>query len=230
MCTKAVQCHLIRRTVSAQSARARPRIRHQSQMRRWAHCSWPLRASLPLHHRRLPLHLLALVSLILDSKPIMPVGLISSILAFATLVASQSPVDPPWELQTFVYGWYPQNDTITQCRTLGINWATRKVAGAPAIVPPFTLIWYLGGYEPYRLQMGAGSPGPVDLTYNWLVNLPTGGPYLHSMIDGAGANGGVSVIALRKLVQLRTNPRALRCPTASQISSLRLTELVTYNL
>ena len=136
--------------------------------------------------------------------------LFSSIMVFATLAASQAPVNPPWELQTFSYGWVPQNDTITQCRDLDITWSSLNVSGAPAISPPYTIIWYLAGYEPYRLQMGAGSPGGFGLQYGWFVNLPTGGPYIHSMIDGVGANGGVSVIVLRNVVQLTINRCALK--------------------
>ena len=121
--------------------------------------------------------------------------LLLGLIPLVTLVQSQT-VNPPWELQTFDYGWSPFNDTLTQCRSLVISWNDRSVSGAPTPQPPFSLIWWLAGYEPYKLDIGAGSVSGNNLQYAWLVNLPTGGPYINSMIDSGGGTGGVSATFL----------------------------------
>jgi hypothetical protein len=98
---------------------------------------------------------------------------------------------PPWSFETMYWGWDVQNNTWTQCRMLQLQWW--QIPGtSPAMKAPYSVAFYLEGYEPHILSLGSGTPKGKDLTYNWTVDLPTGGPYQASLTDANGATAGVS--------------------------------------
>ncbi|KAG8984907.1 hypothetical protein FRB93_006161 [Tulasnella sp. JGI-2019a] len=98
---------------------------------------------------------------------------------------------PPWEFQTMYWGWTPYNATLTQCRHLTLEWW--QIPGtSPTIKAPFTFTFYLEGHDPYPLNAGSGTPlTGSHLGFDWVVDLPTGGPYQISLSDANGALGGV---------------------------------------
>lgn len=80
---------------------------------------------------------------------------------------------------------------MTQCRSLTLQW-WQIPKTKPAIKGPFIFTFYLEGHEPYNLDVGQGTLIGTDLTYDWTVDLPTGGPYQVTVTDANGATGGVS--------------------------------------
>jgi hypothetical protein len=54
---------------------------------------------------------------------------------------------------------------------------------------PFSMYVLYGGYQPFLVASVATT------TYNWTVELPTGGPYIVTMKDANGYTGGVSRMA-----------------------------------
>ncbi|CAE6410251.1 unnamed protein product, partial [Rhizoctonia solani] len=98
---------------------------------------------------------------------------------------------PPWDQQTFSFGWTPYVHTMQQCSNLKILFDTDL--GSPALhanpppAPPYTVIVYTSGYQPLTLAVGnIGKKG----TYSWIVNLPLGPMYMLAMKDSAGYTGG----------------------------------------
>ena len=57
---------------------------------------------------------------------------------------------------------------------------------------PYIFTFFREGYEPYNLEVGEGYKTGKYRNYDWLVDLPTGGPYQISLSDSNGAQGGVS--------------------------------------
>ncbi|CAE6527628.1 unnamed protein product [Rhizoctonia solani] len=101
---------------------------------------------------------------------------------------------PPWDQETFSFGWNPYVNTMQQCSTVKILFDTDlgspKFHANPPPAPPYTVIVYTGGYQPLTLAVGnIGQNG----TYSWVVNLPLGPMYMLAMKDSAGYTGGVSL-------------------------------------
>ncbi|KAG9038073.1 hypothetical protein FRB95_003001 [Tulasnella sp. JGI-2019a] len=94
---------------------------------------------------------------------------------------------PPWEAQTFDFGWGPYNSTLTACRSLHISWTTRSGA-TPTPTASYGVIIYREGDSPIVYNAG---PGP---SYDWEVNVPVGGPYMLAMDSAEGGTGGVSLV------------------------------------
>ncbi|KAG9038074.1 hypothetical protein FRB95_003002 [Tulasnella sp. JGI-2019a] len=109
---------------------------------------------------------------------------------------------PPWEAQTFDFGWSPYNSTLTQCRILNIQWGPRNGSN-PMPTAPYQLLIYKEGMSPLTYAAGAGP------TLQWQVNLPTGGPYLMSMGDSAGGTGGVGTS-----FNVLSNPAGVTCTSS----------------
>lgn len=115
-----------------------------------------------------------------------------STIALATLLPSALAQNPPWEVQTFDFGWSPYNSTLTQCRVLDLVWSTRSGA-SPTPQPPFEAVVWAAGQQPYIINAGQGVGPSGGYEYGWLVNLPVGGPYMISLYDSQGGTGGVSL-------------------------------------
>lgn len=99
--------------------------------------------------------------------------------------AQTSSISPPWEIQAYYYGWLPSvNSTLTQCGSITLNWEPCCGYNNPPVVP-MTMEWWVNGSAPYRFPVASNNS-------DWTVNLPTGGPYLMTMVDSTGAVGGVS--------------------------------------
>ena len=108
----------------------------------------------------------------------------------AALISAQAL--PPFVLETMYWGWTgPQNNTLTQCRKLTLQWWQIK-GTSPPIKAPYTATFFLENYEPYVLDLGVGRPNGIYLEYDWMVDLPTGGPYQSNIVDSNGATAGVS--------------------------------------
>ncbi|KDN38161.1 hypothetical protein RSAG8_09664, partial [Rhizoctonia solani AG-8 WAC10335] len=99
---------------------------------------------------------------------------------------------PPWDQQTFSFGWTPYVHTMQQCSRLKISFDTDvgSFHPNPHPAPPYTVIVYTGGYQPLTLAVGNVEQ---EGTYSWVVNLPLGPMYMPSMKDSAGHTGGVSL-------------------------------------
>ncbi|KAG8712191.1 hypothetical protein FRC08_014922 [Ceratobasidium sp. 394] len=102
---------------------------------------------------------------------------------------------PPWDQQTFSFGWEPYVHTIKQCSKLNIQFSNDlglpSLHANPPPAPPYTVIVYQGGFAPLNLAVGnMGQTG----TYPWVVNLPLGPSYMLAMKDSAGYTGGVSLL------------------------------------
>ncbi|KAG8730185.1 hypothetical protein FRC10_003002 [Ceratobasidium sp. 414] len=97
---------------------------------------------------------------------------------------------PPWDQQTFSFGWTSDKAAIPQCSTLDINYSTDLITiPNPPAAPPYTVNIYRGGYAPLTLEVGnTGQKG----TYPWVVNLPVNATFIVTMDDSAGYTGGTS--------------------------------------
>ncbi|KAF8605465.1 hypothetical protein BDV93DRAFT_605407 [Ceratobasidium sp. AG-I] len=101
---------------------------------------------------------------------------------------------PPWDQQTFSFGWEPYVHTIQQCSRLNIAFSN-DLGSAPRAnpppAPPYTVIVYRGGSSPLTLAVGnMGQQG----SYPWVVNLAMGPMYMLAMKDSAGYTGGIAEV------------------------------------
>ncbi|KAG8863491.1 hypothetical protein FRB96_008231 [Tulasnella sp. 330] len=92
---------------------------------------------------------------------------------------------PPWETQTFEFGWPGNQTDVTACTTIKIGWFTNPGA-IPPPTSPYQVVVYREGYSPLVYSNLTGG------LFHWSVNLPVGGPYMMSMNDAAGGTGGVA--------------------------------------
>lgn len=121
--------------------------------------------------------------------------------ALAVVNAQNSQSVPPWQFSSMEWEWDPANTTWTQCSTLNFQW-WQMANITTAIQPPYNLTFYLQGHEPYVLDAGPGTINGTTgaLGFQWIVNLPIGGPYQVTLTDGLGAMGGVSGFDARYLI------------------------------
>ncbi|KAG8745624.1 hypothetical protein FRC10_007515, partial [Ceratobasidium sp. 414] len=65
---------------------------------------------------------------------------------------------PPWDQQTFSFGWSPYVHTIQQCSKLNIQFSNDlglpSLHANPPPAPPYTVIVYQGGFAPLNLAVG----------------------------------------------------------------------------
>ncbi|KAG8998391.1 hypothetical protein FRB95_009320 [Tulasnella sp. JGI-2019a] len=117
---------------------------------------------------------------------------ISLIIIFATFVNAQQTL-PPYAEQTMAWDWtVPQSGTVTQCSNVTLTWDLAVQNSTPPMQGPFTFTFFREGYQPFLLEVGNGTPNALgNLTYQWNVQLPVGGPYEVSLADANGAMGGV---------------------------------------
>ncbi|KAG9084589.1 hypothetical protein FS749_005113 [Ceratobasidium sp. UAMH 11750] len=116
---------------------------------------------------------------------------------------------PPWDQQTFSFGWDSDKTAIPQCSTLDINFSNDLITiPNPPAAPPYTVNIYRGGYAPFTLEVGNTGESPISTrvaslaeasseqgprgTYPWVVNLPANATFIVTMDDSAGYTGGTS--------------------------------------
>ncbi|CAE6474128.1 unnamed protein product [Rhizoctonia solani] len=98
---------------------------------------------------------------------------------------------PPWDLLSFRFGWDLNiTTTIPQCSTVTFDYqgTTNGRVVNPSPTPPYNLIMYSDGFEPWTISMNNSATNGQT---QWLANLPAGPTFAVSMEDSRGYSGGV---------------------------------------
>ncbi|KAG8998389.1 hypothetical protein FRB95_009322 [Tulasnella sp. JGI-2019a] len=135
---------------------------------------------------------------------------------------------PPYAAQTMDWEWtVPQSSTVPQCSNVTLTWDLLVQNSTPPMLGPFTFTFFREGYEPYTLPVGMGKRNKLgNLTYQWSVQLPVGGPYQVSLADANGAVGGAVPLVS---VEAATAPGRACTPTNLVTSTLNLTTSTNQN-
>ncbi|CAE6431293.1 unnamed protein product [Rhizoctonia solani] len=102
---------------------------------------------------------------------------------------------PPWDLLSFVFGLYAGDKQLpgpemARCSNFNVRyWASINGRTAnPQPTPPYNLVLYSGGYEPWTVSMNNSA---ITGSTPWLANLPVGSAFAIAMKDSRGYSGGI---------------------------------------